>query len=229
MCKWSLGVCNGSVILLGMSETSKHTDRYLFLTALLPSSLSLVGVLVAATVLVGLHILLLSLRFGTFLPDIFYGYWATDYTNHVVQPLEVLINNSWIARGIELLVWGIAGLLFYTLMEKIVNFFRAWRETEDDVTVVDASHIIHHPGERGFIVRTAWRIVVFGITASLFISAQPLFRWLFDIDNRLFVHHVTLSMVKPIAGSILVWAAVMHIAIVLLRLFLFRVRLIDDK
>ena len=166
------------------------SNARLLLRALAPSSASLLGCFGLATLIVAGHIVMLSLSYGTVLPSIFNGDFAANYTNHIVQPLETFFNNPTYNRALAIVIWGLIGLAFYTVVAAVAGLFGRWREAEDDVEMV-AEGRYAHPLRRSFVLGLLWRAALGVVGAAALVVLQPTFKWLFDADGRLFASTFT--------------------------------------
>ncbi|HEY8999145.1 MAG TPA: hypothetical protein VIM53_02405 [Candidatus Saccharimonadales bacterium] len=203
------------------------SDVRLLLRASAPSSASLLGCFGLATLIVASHIVMLSLSYGTVLPSIFDGDFAANYTNHIVQPLETLFNNSAYSRALAIVIWGCIGLAFYTVVTTVSGLFRRWREAENDVVMVAEGRYIH-PLRRSFVLSLLWRVGLGVAAVAALVVLQPTFKRLFSVDGRLFANTFTPHDLYEIFLSIFVWAVMLHAATVFLRLYLLRTRLFGE-
>lgn len=175
----------------------------------------------------GLHILSLSLDFGTFLPSLLDGEWAAAYTNQIVQPIEAFLHNQTMSRIVLIVMWGLLGFAVFSLLEYIVELVRDVRDSEHNIRVVEQA-VITHPMRQGVLLRMLWRMVIAMIFIALLVLAQPLFKKLLAVDYQLFVSEPTMHIILQIGGAILIWSFCAHVALVLIRLYLFRTRLGND-
>ena len=209
-----------------MSSKSYSTIQ-LTLRSLEPTATSVVGCLLIGIAIVALHLLALSLNYGTILPTIFDGQWATAYTNHIVQPIETAINNQFLSSIVNLVLWGILGLVIYTIIEHVGRDMREWRETEENIQITGQA-IVQHPLREMYLLRMLWRLAVGILFVSFLVLAHPTIGKLFKVDNQLFVGQLSLQILPKLLAAMLVWAILTHVTMVLLRLYLFRTRLGTD-
>lgn len=211
-----------------MEHNSRQpSDVRLLLRALEPSSASLLGCFGLATVIVAGHIIMLSLSYGTVLPSIFNGDFAANYTNHIVQPLEVLFSNSTYSRALAIVIWGLIGLAFYMVVALIAGFFGRWREAEDDVEMVAEGRYIH-PLRRSFALSLLWRVALGVAGGVALVVLQPTFKWVFRVDGLLFTNTFTPHDLYNIFLSIVIWTIILHAVTIFLRLYLLRTRLLGE-
>ena len=208
-------------------SSKPHSTLYLTLRSLEPTPTSLVGCIFGGIIIVALNLLALSLNYGTILPTVLDGQWATAYTNHIVQPIESAINNPLLSGGINIVIWGLVGLLIYTVISYTAHSYHSWRETEANVQISEGV-VIQHPLQKTHLLRAFWRLAVGVIFVIFLVIVRPIFRMLINIDERLFVGHISTHYILQILWAIVVWALILHVVLVCLRLYLFRTRLGTD-
>lgn len=218
-----------SKVITTLSFSKIATGAVLLAKILLPAPTELVLCLIAAGLLTGADIVLLSLNFGTFLPSVVNGYWAVDYTNYVVGPLERVTNNEAVARAVGFILWGFIGFLVYSLIKYAGGNYRSWREVEDSVQMPYAGYVVKHPGQRAFMAQTAFRIGVIAVATALVVAGRLLFHRLFAANDQLFIGQLTTGKVEGVGLAILGWTAVAHIGVIFARLYEMRPRVFDRQ
>lgn len=220
---------NAFGILQEMIDNKHYSAPYLIGRSLLPSAIS--GLLCGcfSLLLIGLHLLLLSLNIGTALPQFFDGQWGIAYTNTIVQPLQTLFNNLAFNNVLSILLWGVAGLATYLLIEYVMHLHSGWRHAEDDIQIV-GERVIYHPARRSFITTVLWRVCILIIFTAIFILAQLPLQRLLATDPELVVGGLSLvSSVRKLTIELVGWTLFAHCVVVFLRLFLMRTRLFGDS
>lgn len=203
------------------------SNARLLARALTPSAVSVLGCFGLAAAIVVAHIIMVSLSYGTVLPSIFNGDFAAGYTNHIVQPIETLLSNTTYARALTIVVWGCIGLVFYLVVATIGGFVRHWREAEEDVEMVGEGRFVH-PSRRSFASSVLWRMALSIVGGVVLVLLQPVFKWMFKADGRVFSNTFTPHDLYDIFLSIVVWAFILHGVTVFLRLYLLRTRLLGE-
>jgi hypothetical protein len=218
------------VILRAVAQNTNHSTPSLLLRSLLPSDVSATLCVLFGSCFIGLHLLLLSLNAGTFLPTVMNGEWGLLYTNHVVQPLETVLNNLTFSNMLVICLWGVAGLAVYFLVEYSVRLGGAWSHVRNDIQITNTGQIVRHPMQGSFFRVVAWRMSVLVVGTVLFILAQSTLQRLLAADSyvvlgRLSVHAAVFKLSLELLG----WAVFAHGVVVFLRLFLMRTRLFGDS
>jgi len=208
-------------------EVQEKSNRYLLMRSLEPSFTSLVGCLIGAVAIITLHLVALGLNYGTVIPSVLSGQWATNYTNKFIHPIEKAINNPVLSNFINVFIWGLTGLVIYYIIAYFHKNYSNWRETEKNVQIVRGV-AIQHPLQKTHLLRALWRVGIGIVFVLLIAAARPIFKFLFNIDNHLFAGHLKFTAVFNIIIAVVIWAVLLHVFLVLIRLYLFRTRLGTD-
>jgi len=212
-----------------MIDNKHYSAPYLIGRSLLPSAIS--GLLCGcfSLLLIGVHLLLLSLSIGTALPQILDGQWGIAYTNAIVQPLQTLFNNLAFNNILGVMLWGVAGLATYLLIEYVMHLHSGWRHAEDDIQIV-GEQIIYHPARRSFLTTVLWRVCILIIFIAVFVIAQLPLQRLLATDPGLVIGGLSLtSSVRKLTLELVGWTLFAHSVVVFLRLILMRTRLFGDS
>ena len=178
--------------------------------------------------IVALHLVLLSVNYGTALPQFFDGEWAVGYTEKVVQPLQELFGNLVFNNILIILLWGLAGLSVYFLGEYILHLRRRWRRAAGDIQLV-GQQVVAHPGRESFMTTVIWRVTVLVIAALVFIAVQPLVENLLNFAPDFVAGGISVkSGLTKLLIALIGWTVLLQIFVVFLRLFLMRTRLFGD-
>ncbi len=200
---------------------------HLLFRSLLPSSASLIVSSVITFVVVGLQIILLSLRQGTFMPQLFgntAGNWTNAYTRFIIDPVENFTTNNTVNTVLLGMLWGLVGWALFLIVMSIVSTAHDVRENREAVYVPSPQQVVRHPLQNTLIMRLIWRagIIVLAIVTTVFLA--PVVR---DILERIETGSYATSPATLAVNIGIIyfgWIGVMHAYIVLLRLFLFRTR-----
>ncbi len=212
-----------------MVNNKHYSTPYLIGRSLLPSAMSSLLCLCFSILFIGVHLLLLSLNIGTALPQFFDGQWGIMYTNNIVQPLETLFNNLAFNNVLVIILWGIAGLGTYFLVEYVIHMQSGWHHAENDIQIVGGK-IIYHPARRSFITTVLWRNCILIVFVAIFIFAQVPLQRLLGTDPELVVGGLSLvASVRRLTLELVGWTLFAHSVVVFLRLFLMRTRLFGDS
>jgi hypothetical protein len=205
------------------------STRYLILRSLYPSAISGVLCFCFSVVVVGIHLVLLSLTAGTSLPTLFDGQWGIAYTNYVVGPLERVTNNLTVNNVLVIVLWGVVGLGVYVIFEFIGQFFSDWRHAEHDIEISGEGRVVLHPARRTFFTTILWRMSVLCFAVIGFIAVQPLIEQVFKAGPRIVLGTLpTAQVFFELCLSVAIWMCLAHGVVVILRLFLMRTRLFGD-
>jgi hypothetical protein len=178
--------------------------------------------------MVGLQILLLSLKQGTFMPQLFGdtgGNWTDAYNRFIIDPVESFTTNNTVNTILLALLWGLVGWVLFLVVTSVVSTAHDVRENSESVYVPSPQRIVRHPLQSTLIMRLIWRagIIALAIVATVFFA--PLVR---DILERVESGSYATSAMTLTINIFIVyfgWMGIMHAYIVLLRLFLFRTRI----
>jgi hypothetical protein len=205
-----------------MAFRKPYSTAHLVAHSLEPSASSVIGCMAAAVVLMLGHILILSTYYGTLLPSAYDGQFASIYTNHVVQPLEVLLNAQLFNKALTIFLWSVLGLLVYFLFAYSSYILKGWKAS--DVAAEQRSSF-----RKDFELHIIWRFCLGLVAAVLFYGGRHLFHYLFGVDGRLFTESsVGGGDILRLALALCMWTSIMHIGVVLLRLYLFRTRVFGE-
>lgn len=206
-----------------MTYKKPYSTIHLIAHSLEPTAASVIGCLLAAVLIILVHVFIVSLYQGTLFPGAFNGQLTLDYNLHVVQPVETLLNMGAVNKTLMAGLWGVIGLLVYAPISYVVYLVKGWRHPEG----IDAAQRAFSRKE--FAVHVLWRFCIGLVAAALFYAGQPLFRYLIATDLRLFNEPSIAGMsLLYFARAIGLWACILHVGLVLLRLYLFRTRIFGE-
>ncbi len=207
----------------------KTTFRYKLFRSLWPSPISaLICVGLGSLVVVG-YLVSRSVEIGTSLPNLLDGEWGVAYTNHIVQPVATLTHSALVGKIATLFLWGTLGLVVYLVVEYSVYAYKGWRAAEDYIQITPYGYK-KHVGLTSFLEVAAWRLCVVIIFAVIFVvGLLPMIQALDHTAPRVVLGQVPVAeSAKQLIVLILGAGLVFHAIVVLLRLFLMRVRLFSD-
>lgn len=212
-------------------ENQKRSSGRLLLRTLTPSASSIVGSLVVMVVVIGFHMLLLSNQPELFLPHVAGSDndQLTDiYENSILGPLDSLFGNDFMGVASTALIWGLTGWIVYSLIDLAITSYQDWRRSDEDIAYPGKNHIVRHPMHNQIITRLLVRFAV-GVTAvgGLFIF-RPIISTLFYHDIQFLRANSPVEMLQHAAAVIIGWLVILHIYVVLFRLFAFRTRVFGE-
>lgn len=198
------------------------------LRAMTPSATSVFGCLFGAVIFVGLHMLMVSLHYGTILPNLFNGELSITYTNYVVGPILRFINLGASGTIFNAIIWGLFGWFLVLFLHFITRSINEWRRSETDIRVNRDYVIINHPLRNSFLQRSAWRLLIVLVFIAFLMISQPIMHDLLLLDEKLINGIATTAPLTDVLKSVLGWALFGYICVVLLRLYTFRTRLFSE-
>ena len=204
----------------------------LWMRSLLPSAASLAGSFVLVVLIVGLHLLLLSGDPSLFLPHLA-GRQTNDqlaevYMTVVQQPLDRTFGNDSFGVLSTAVVWGVIGWIIYAAIDFILITVREFRSDANQVNVPDRNKIIAHPLHRQLSVRALWRFTVGLLLIVTTVGLQPVISDLFQNGVKFLMASSVPEMLKLAAFIFFGWMVLLHLYVVLFRLFVLRTRLFGE-
>lgn len=211
-----------------METSNSPSSVRLALRSLMPSSASLtIGVLVSV-ILLGLHVLFFSLNKGSFTPGLSSNGWIQTYTDFIIHPLETFFHNSTLNTILTSVVWGLVGLVIYTVLETVINATTAWYSDKRNVHIVDNKRIQLHPLRRTLLARAMWRVLISIVLVLLVVLTGTLSHGVLVSLDKALNGRSTMTIIEQVGLTILVWTALIHCFVVLLRLFMLRTRVMGE-
>lgn len=202
---------------------SRTTPKRLWLRACMPSTASIIWSVGTSVVVVVGHILVLSIQAGTLWPGLLDGYFATFYTNYVVQPVLWIANQQATNIAASVAIWAVGASVAYTVVEGLIRTAITVRKEERDIEVIN-NMLVRHPFWRQFLFKIGWRLVVGASFVLMLELARPFFNLVFRSDRAIFAGtslvHTLGNLLLALGGGLVIG----HTTTVLLRLYLFRVR-----
>lgn len=212
-----------------MLATEEYSTLKLVLRSLTPSSISVMLCLCGGLFIVALHFLMLSINEGAFLPQLFDGEWAAFYTNTILRPVLVFLNNSTVSLVFVAVSWAVIGLIFYTVTSTIGRTIHNIRESRRETQMVGEFTYRAHPLEKSVLGQLLWRFFIGMIMVGLIIVLQSVIKHFLAMDERIFSGELSISAsVRWMLGGVFAWSALMQIYVILLRFYLLRTRVFGE-
>jgi hypothetical protein len=198
----------------------------------MPSVASLVGSFVLALLFIGIHLLFLSMNPDLVLPHFFRGVntqLIDTYDTSFLQPLNDAFRNSTLSTLTTALVWGVVGLVIYSVLDFLVTTIKDYKQSGEEVTMPgQKNQLVKHPLRRSFFVRLIWRFFI-GMLVIMFTAlVLPYVGKLFSQDIMLLRSDEGIDALKHLGIALGGWLLVFHIYVVLLRLFTQRTRVTGE-
>lgn len=205
---------------------AERSFAYRLLRSLSPSPISAIWCLVLGGTVVGGYLVMSSLSFGTSLPGVADGEWGVNYTNNVVRPLLALFSSLTLGNLAVVLLWGLAGLLVYFLVEYVVHIGQDLDSAEHTI-LITRSGVVQHPTIRAFLLATAWRFgVLLVFVPGLIVALQPPLQLLAKLGPQVVLGGVPdQDKVLRLLGLVLAFGLLFHGVVAFLRLMSMRTRL----
>lgn len=209
----------------------ERSFAWLLLRTLTPSWVSLAGSLTITLIIISFHMLLLSNRADLFLPHV--AGRSDDqlvkiYQSNILEPLNTLFGNSLFGVMSTALLWGLVGWIIYALLDFITTSLREWESGKREITVPRKGDIVHSPLHNQIVIRILWRFLVGVVAVALVIALHPLIVNLLSNDVALLKSSSGMEMLKYLGADVGGWLLILHIYVVLFRLFVFRTRTLGE-
>lgn len=218
-------------MLIKQTSSNPYGFWRLLFRSFIPSTTSMIVSSVISLLFIGTNLLFISLDTGALLPGVFGDQgdqWTNAYANAIVHPLQSVSQSNTLNTFLVALVWGTIGWTIYAITAIVVATVRDVRGNQDAIYLPDETHIVHHPLRRLLIMRLLWRLCIVVTAIVVMIAMMPLFARMsaWSQDLALASH---LSEALKMSGQLFLgWMATQYVAVVLLRLFLFRTRVYGE-
>lgn len=156
------------------------------------------------------------------------GQLVEVYATNIAEPIDRLLENEMLATAAVGIFWGIVGLLIYALLTFVVSAITDVKRDSEEIRLSAEGLVAYHPMRRSLLARTLWRIIV-GLLIPL--SSFILFPFMGDLLHRdvlVTEAHSFIEVAKQLLLAIGGWLVVLHIYVVLIRLFLLRTRVFGE-
>ncbi len=209
--------------------TKQFTTGQLIRRSLTPSGISGFLCVLIGFALVIIHVILLSVSFGTALPGLLDGQLAIAYTENIVQPLSTFFTNGTLNKFLVAALWGVVGLTVYTGFEYAIKTYSTMKDAQRTVALNASGAWDHQPLQNYFIQAILWRSGVLSLAIIFFVVMQPLLKMAVDVAPRIIVSQNLVQDGMSAVVAALTWAVFWHGCVVLLRLYTRRTRLFGDE
>ncbi len=204
----------------------------LWARAFLPSGASLAGSFVFVVVVAGLHLFFVSNDSNVFVSKLT-GRQADPqlvgvYSSAVQKPVDRVFGSNGLGVLSTALIWGLVGWLVYSILDYVLITAKEFRADSSQVVVPDADRVVKHPLHRQLVVRLLWRFMIGLVLIAATSAMRPWMYQLIRNDILLLNSDSVLEMVKIAAITFAGWFAIIHVYVVLFRLFVLRTRLFGE-
>ena len=202
------------------------SSLYLFIHTLLPSTASLMVTSIIALSIMLIHAFVISLNNHVY-PQIIDSSFAQSFDTVFADPMNRFVTNVTLNNGLGMALWGIFGYTLYALIAAITTGIHEWREARSEVRIA-AGGVVRNPMDRSFLVRTLWRIAIGIIFVGFTLAIAPLVRQCLTNDYHIIIEPTFAHFMKYAIQSLLIWMAILHGYLVLLRLYVMRTRVLGE-
>jgi hypothetical protein len=212
-------------------QYKNRSTLWLFGRTLLPSMGSIAGSMVVILLIVGFHLLLLSNNADLFLPYVAGrsdDQLAEIYESNILGPLNNIFGSGLLGAVSTAFVWGLIGLIIYTLFDFLIASLQEWRRSDSDIAMSEQGKIIRHPLHNQAVIRILWRFLLGVIAIAGIIALRPMILNLFAHDVAFLKAASAVEMLKHLGVVIAGWLLILHLYVVLFRLFMFRTRVFGE-
>ena len=219
-----------------MSESTNNRYQrrqgiWLWVHALSPSVASLIGSLLLAMTVVGLHLLLLSMDPNVAVRQIFgevNDQVVDNYTGNFLDPIDRTLNTRTLSTLSTALLWGVIGWVIYSVLDFIATTLKEIRISRTDINMPSRDKVVQHPLRRTMFIRLLWRFFVGLLVVVYTVLALPYMAKLFRQDILLMRSSSSMDALEHIALSLLGWIIIFQVYVILLRLFVQRTRVTGE-
>ncbi|HEY8998943.1 MAG TPA: hypothetical protein VIM53_01350 [Candidatus Saccharimonadales bacterium] len=204
-------------------RNTRHLGVRLFLYTLMPTGIELCWCLVAGAVMVIAQFgkyTLLNVTVHTISQSVV----GTTYHTDIVAPMQRFAGNTTVMTVMLEIVWSVLGVVVYELASFFVKRFTDWEDAEHGARFSPLGTVERYPWVRLLVERWLWRIMV-GVAALSFTVFVLPYLYHHVLTGLDFYEVSTARLVAQTATIILTWSLIFHIYVVLLRLYVTRVRL----
>ena len=187
--------------------------------------------MVLAIALVGFHLLLLSNDPNLAVPRIFgeaNEQLVQTYTGSFLEPVDRAFGSHTLSTLTTALLWGLVGWVIYAVLDYIVTTVREVRSSDSDITMPGKDKVVRHPLRRTMLIRLLWRFFMGMLVITFTVLAIPFFGRLFGEDTALMQSMQAGEALRHGATAIGGWMVVVHVYVVLFRLFVQRTRVTGE-
>lgn len=203
------------------SQRSVSNIRLIF-RSLVPSGLSVMVGLVLAAVIVGGHLLLVTLN-GKAVPAFLDENALQAYTSTVIDPLLQLTNNVTINNGLGIVLWALFGWALYATVAFIVSSLSDIRSARQQVQY-NAGVTMRSPMHRSLLLRLVWRLFISVVVVVYTMFVSRLMHYALVQDYSILSSSQAEDILRMVGVNIGIWLVLSHGYVVLMRWYVMRTR-----
>lgn len=199
----------------------------LLLRSLVPSPISLMVAFLVGLVLVGVHLLTLSLS-GQAYPTNLNDVLLSGYANYIIGPATRVLYSNWANILLLGAAWGAVGLVLYEVVVHFVGTVHDIKQEDEAVNVPAEGVVRRHPLEGYVLVHIAWRAFITVLSLVLTMAILPVIHFCLSTEQQIFKTTSAWHSVRVVLLSVVLWMAISHCYLVLLRWYMFRTRVTGE-
>lgn len=189
---------------------------------------SLVYGFIGALLITAIQLGMLSTN-KTFFPGLMDGEWSIWYTNTVARWILATTNNETLGNMLVIMLWGLIGLLVYSIIAGLSSAIRGWGQASKDLQMTGEHTYKKHPELTEIILRAIWRFALGCLIMANTFLMQPFVERSFTINQKVFTQATTMTdALFSMVISMGIWVVILHIYLILLRLYFLRTRLFGE-
>lgn len=200
----------------------------LIIRSLQPTMSSLAYGFIGALLITAMQLGMLSTN-QAFFPGLMDGEWSIWYTNTVARWILTTTNNETLGNMLVIMLWGLIGLLVYSIIAGISSAVRGWNQANNDLQMTGEHTYKRHPELTEVLLRAIWRFALGCLMVSGIFLVQPFVEHAFSINQQVFTQTTAITeALLSMAISVGIWIGILHIYLILLRLYLLRTRIFGE-
>lgn len=192
----------------------------------MPSGLSIMVGLVLAVVIVGGHLLLVTLN-GKAVPAFLDENALHAYTSTVIDPLLQLTNNVTFNNGLGILFWALFGWALYAAIAFVASSLSDIRSARQQVQY-NAGVTIRSPMHKSLLLRLAWRLCISILAVVYTILISRLMHYTFVQDYSILSSSHAEDILRMLGVNIGIWLVLSHGYVILMRWYVMRTRALGE-
>jgi hypothetical protein len=199
----------------------------LFIRSLEPSTASMLAGVLLALLLIGGHVLLISINNNTTPSALHDPILLLAYENYVMAPLLNLTNNSTINNIIAIILWGLFGWFLYGIVAVLSKQYHDWHEARRQIRLVE-DQVVSGRQTTQLGEHVAWRVFMAFMILGFTLLVQPWMHRCFEASYQLLDATNWSEALRAVGTAFGLWLLMLHGYTVLLRLYLFRTRILGE-
>ncbi len=209
----------------------KGTALWLFVRSLEPSYASIGGSFLITVVIVACHLLFLSNKADLLLPHFageVNGQLEAIYAVRVLKPIDDAFGSSILSTLTTAVVWGFVGWVIYAVLDAVASTRRDLRNRRHEISIPQRGQVIYHPVFNQVIFQMVWHFFMGLVVVAGTVALLPTVGNLLKHDVLVLQATDSVEMIKQMGIVIVGWLLLIHLYVVLFRLFVLRTRVFGE-